>query len=85
MEVTRLWYSPEQLAAELGITKGQVLTLIAQGEIEAINVAHVARAPRTSWRIEGAAVAAYLRRQAAPPPAPVLMYGPRPCRSHRYG
>jgi hypothetical protein len=62
---TRNWYSPDALAAELGVSTQTVLGWIAHGDLEAVNVGRAAQAGKPRWRIAAGKVREFTRRRSS--------------------
>lgn len=61
------WFTPPELAKQLGISSEKVLTWIRNGELRAVNVA-AGLAGRPRWRISSVAFEEFLKRRESGPP-----------------
>jgi hypothetical protein len=61
----RTWYSPAELAAEMGVHVGRVLRWISAGDLEAVNIGGVARSRRPEWRIAAGKIREFVRRRSS--------------------
>jgi hypothetical protein len=61
----RTWYSPAELAAEMGVHVGRVLRWISAGDLEAVNIGGIARSRRPEWRIAAGKIREFVRRRSS--------------------